>query len=58
MFPPALDLANLTDEQAQALRSWLVAHVNVTPRQVPPGAKKRGQRSRGDDPQHIQLDLW
>ncbi len=58
MFPPALDLVGLADEPAQALRTWLVAHVNVKPRQVPPGEPKKGKRSPIVDPHHIQLDLW
>ncbi|MBE9030527.1 deoxyribodipyrimidine photo-lyase [filamentous cyanobacterium LEGE 11480] len=36
MFPPPLALDDLTLAQSQALRTWLVAHVNVNPRTKPP----------------------
>jgi deoxyribodipyrimidine photo-lyase len=59
MFPPALDLDNLDAAQSQALRTWLVAHVNVTPRKVPMGEKKEKQaRSRKGNPDQMQLNLW
>jgi deoxyribodipyrimidine photo-lyase len=31
LFPPPLDLNSLDTSQAQALRTWFVAHVNITP---------------------------
>lgn len=34
LFPPALDLATLDQDQAIALRTWFVAHVDITPRKV------------------------
>ncbi len=40
LFPPALDLDGLDLVESQALRSWLVAHVNVTARKSPPGTTK------------------
>jgi deoxyribodipyrimidine photo-lyase len=40
LFPPALDLEGLDLVESQALRSWLVAHVNVTARKSPPGQAK------------------
>jgi deoxyribodipyrimidine photo-lyase len=40
LFPPALDLEGLDLAESQALRSWLVAHVNVTARKSPPGQAK------------------
>ncbi|MEL7502037.1 MAG: deoxyribodipyrimidine photo-lyase [Cyanobacteria bacterium J06554_6] len=40
LFPAALDLADLDLNQAQALRTWFVAHVNVTP----PRLRKRPSR--------------
>ncbi len=61
MFPPPLDLTNCDGEAAQALRTWLVAHVNVTPRKVPTGGKKpqTGKKSNEIiDPNQIQLTLW
>jgi deoxyribodipyrimidine photo-lyase len=58
MFPPALDLAGLDDVQSQALRTWLVAHVNVTPRRVPPSQRNKRKGSTTGDPDHIQLELW
>lgn len=44
LFPAALDLSNLDAAQASALRTWFVAHVNITPRKVP----KRKPRSPVD----------
>jgi deoxyribodipyrimidine photo-lyase len=58
MFPPALDLDNLDAAQSQALRTWLVAHVNVTPRKVPTGEKIAKARSAGVNPDQMQLNLW
>ncbi|MEL6398152.1 MAG: FAD-binding domain-containing protein [Cyanobacteria bacterium J06626_4] len=37
LFPPPLDLATLDTTQARALRTWFVAHTNITP----PKARKR-----------------
>jgi len=34
LFPAALDLTALDDKQAIALRTWFVAHVNITPPKV------------------------
>ncbi|RZM79389.1 FAD-binding domain-containing protein [Leptolyngbya iicbica] len=34
LFPAALDLTALDDRQAIALRTWFVAHVNITPPKV------------------------
>lgn len=44
LFPAALDLTQLDPTQAQALRTWFVAHVNIVPRKVP----RRKQRSPVD----------
>jgi len=41
LFPAALDLSTLDAEQARALRTWFVAHVNITP----PKVRKRQPRS-------------
>jgi deoxyribodipyrimidine photo-lyase len=41
LFPAALDLTALDDKQAIALRTWFVAHVNITPpknRKRPPSS--------------------
>jgi deoxyribodipyrimidine photo-lyase len=35
MFPPPLNLDSLDLEQAKALRTWFVAHVNIQPRKSP-----------------------
>ncbi len=61
MFPPPLDLTNCDREAAQALRTWLVAHVNVTPRKVTTGGKQPQTEKKSDkiiDPNQIQLTLW
>jgi deoxyribodipyrimidine photo-lyase len=60
MFPPALAVESLDFEQGQALRSWLVAHVNIKPHQGKE-AKKRQNRSKklnNVDPNCVQLSLW
>ena len=44
LFPPALDLDDLDLEQSYALRTWFVAHVNITPRK-PRQAKKKPSKS-------------
>ena len=41
LFPAALDLTTLDAQQAIALRSWFVAHVNITP----PKVRKRSPQS-------------
>jgi deoxyribodipyrimidine photo-lyase len=42
LFPPALDLDQLDAEQGKALRTWLVAHLEITPRQKPPQKSHKG----------------
>lgn len=44
LFPEALDLRSLDAAQAKALRTWFVAHVNITP----PRIRKRKPRSPVD----------
>lgn len=44
LFPEPLDLCSLNASQAKALRTWFVAHVNITP----PKARKRSPRSPVD----------
>jgi deoxyribodipyrimidine photo-lyase len=51
LFPAPLDLETLTLEQAQALRTWFVAHVNIQPHQ-----KSRRRRTQ-PEPEGIQLSL-
>jgi deoxyribodipyrimidine photo-lyase len=50
LFPPPLDLDSLDLEQSKALRTWFVAHVDVTPRK----ASRRKPKSVSED---IQLSL-
>ena len=59
LFPPALDLDALDLQQSQALRSWLVAHVNINARKSPPGTPKATKRKVkvADNPYGTQLDL-
>ena len=56
LFPAALDLDSLDHEQAKILRSWFVAHVNITPRKVTP-RKRKSRRSKGKDDLFVQLSL-
>ncbi len=63
MFPLGLDLDGLTPEQTQALRTWLVAHVEVTPRQVTatsPSKQELRQQERKFQRERygVQLGLW
>jgi deoxyribodipyrimidine photo-lyase len=50
MFPPALALDALDLAASKALRSWLVAHVNVTPRPKGSTPKPAKSRSRSSQP--------
>ncbi len=50
LFPPALDLDSLDLAQSQALRSWLVAHVNITARKSPPGEGEKRKSKRVTKP--------
>jgi deoxyribodipyrimidine photo-lyase len=50
LFPPPLDLDALDLEQAKALRTWFVAHVDVAPRK----SSRRKPKSVSED---IQLSL-
>jgi deoxyribodipyrimidine photo-lyase len=57
LFPPALDLDTLDAIETKTLRTWFVAHVNVTPRKI----EKRGRSKDSEtsiDPNHLQLKLW
>jgi deoxyribodipyrimidine photo-lyase len=53
LFPPALSLADLSWPEAQALRTWFVAHVNVLPSPSP----RRRPKTMADDPKVQQLSL-
>jgi deoxyribodipyrimidine photo-lyase len=63
MFPLGLDLDGLTPEETQALRTWLVAHVEVTPRKVTstlPSKQELRQQERKFQRERygLQLGLW
>lgn len=55
LFPAALDLRTLDLAQAQALRTWFVAHVNIPPRK--PSGKRRSPKTKPEDSPFIQLSL-
>ncbi len=50
LFPAALDLDSLDLAQSQALRSWLVAHVNITARKSPHGEGEKRKSKRVTKP--------
>jgi deoxyribodipyrimidine photo-lyase len=52
LLPPPLDLTALDDQQAKALRTWFVAHVNIAPR------PKRTQKKPRVEPDFLQLPLF
>jgi deoxyribodipyrimidine photo-lyase len=57
LFPPPLDLDSLDAEQAAALRTWFVAHVEIKPRKIP-SRKSKSKRSKKRSPDDfIQLSL-
>ncbi|PSB34322.1 cryptochrome/photolyase family protein [Stenomitos frigidus] len=49
LFPPPLDLNAIDAEQAKALRTWFVAHVDIKPR--------KARRKPEPEPDTIQLSL-
>ena len=51
LFPAALDLDSLDLEQAKALRTWFVAHVEIPPKKIP---RRRKPQPEPDD---VQLSL-
>ncbi|MFQ3626633.1 MAG: deoxyribodipyrimidine photo-lyase [Cyanobacteriota bacterium] len=56
LFPPPLDLDALDLEQAKALRTWFVAHVDIMPRKVP--SRKQNAKAKTPAPaDSIQLNL-
>ncbi len=62
LFPEPLNLDELDEGQAQALRTWFVAHVDIKPRSAKSRSaksKSSRRRRRGADPSdHVQLSLW
>jgi deoxyribodipyrimidine photo-lyase len=52
LFPAALDLDHLDLEQAKALRTWFVAHVEIVPRK--PARRRQSKPPKSDT---IQLSL-
>jgi deoxyribodipyrimidine photo-lyase len=59
LFPPALDLDSLDLAASQALRSWLVAHINITARKSPPGKTTKTKPEKVTVPENYgdQLDF-
>jgi deoxyribodipyrimidine photo-lyase len=55
LFPSPLDLDALDLKQAQALRTWFVAHVDIKPRTVTPRKRRRSKRQPTSD--FVQLSL-
>ncbi|MGF1496242.1 MAG: FAD-binding domain-containing protein [Elainellaceae cyanobacterium] len=55
LFPASLDLENLDEQQAQALRTWFVAHVEVRPRKTM--ARRSPKRQSKDRDGTVQLSL-
>jgi len=53
LFPPALPLEHLDEAEAQALRTWFVAHINITP----PKPSRSSRRRPAPDPNIRQLNL-
>jgi deoxyribodipyrimidine photo-lyase len=56
LFPAPLDLDSLTPDEAIALRTWFVAHVEIQPRR--PSGQQKSRKSRKADDSVIQLSLW
>ncbi len=58
LFPLPLDLDALSLEDAHALRTWFVAHVDIKPRKLPARQAPRRSRRAPADPNHVQLSLF
>ncbi|MBW4654876.1 MAG: deoxyribodipyrimidine photo-lyase [Kaiparowitsia implicata GSE-PSE-MK54-09C] len=56
LHPAALNLEALDLEQAQALRTWFVAHVDIRPHK-PKGRRKRKANATAEEDAFIQLSL-
>ncbi|NJL97753.1 MAG: deoxyribodipyrimidine photo-lyase [Synechococcaceae cyanobacterium SM2_3_2] len=54
LFPTALDVQSLDPAQRQALRTWFVAHLDITPRRTP---SRQKSRSKPSEPEVLQLSL-
>lgn len=55
LFPTALDLENLDAEQAKALRTWFVAHVEIRPHRMTPRRKSKRTKEKPGDYQQMSL---
>lgn len=55
LFPPPLDLDELDLEQAKALRTWFVAHLDIQPKIVKPRRPSTRKKQVPDD--FVQLSL-
>jgi deoxyribodipyrimidine photo-lyase len=55
LFPTALDLDHLTAAEAETLRTWFVAHVDIPPHS---SSRRRKRRSPKQDDSVIQLTLF
>ena len=59
LFPQPLELEDLTLEQAKALRTWFIAHVDIKPHRPKARSKSaRRGRQRQDNANAVQLRLW
>jgi deoxyribodipyrimidine photo-lyase len=56
LFPPPLDLESLNTTQADALRTWFVAHVDIKPRKTSPRRTSSSRKLKPDDGT-VQLSL-
>jgi deoxyribodipyrimidine photo-lyase len=54
LFPAPLDLESLDLSQAQALRTWFTAHVNILP---PKGRSRRSAKKVKPSADFLQLNL-
>jgi deoxyribodipyrimidine photo-lyase len=52
LFPPPLNLDDLDLEQSHALRTWFVAHVNITPRKP-----RKSRKKPSESADFMQLNL-
>jgi len=56
LFPPPLELESLDGEQATALRTWFVAHVEIRPHRMPP--RRKTKRVKEDAGEYQQMSLF
>ncbi|HEY9659256.1 MAG TPA: deoxyribodipyrimidine photo-lyase [Allocoleopsis sp.] len=57
LFPPPLDLDSLDEQQAKALRTWFVAHVNIKPHRTTPRRSQSSRRKKRNSDGFVQLSL-